>query len=121
MIDIKQLLIYTWNHLNLDKQMIQNKWNDSFQIEILETIWLCAKKKKRDYLWLAKEYLQQNVFTNHSYLIYMFKQDFGLVRSIHCISEEDKHSLNEGPKYNSKQLDVAVSVMLKLWGIRSTP
>ena len=54
--------------------------NYSCQIEILETIQLCQKKKRRKEKEKMssssfKKINQQNLFTNHIYLIYLYKQD----------------------------------------------
>ena len=39
-------------HLNVNKQLIDSKYNYSCQIEMLETICMCVKKKKKHQAYL---------------------------------------------------------------------
>ena len=45
----------------------------------------------------------------------------GPVEYTDCIAAEEQHSSNENPGYDTKQSDVEAPVILKLWGMRSTP
>ena len=54
---------------------------------ILETIQLCANKIT---LGPFKKYHQQNMFTNHIYLIYMYKEDLALYDLQWLICHETK-------------------------------
>ena len=45
----------------------------------------------------------------------------GAVESSDCSTAEGKDSLNECPWYDTKQYDGEVPVILKLWGMLSTP
>ena len=87
----------------------------------------------------------QNMFTNHLYLIYMYKEDFALNNLQWLIYHKTQrsqiiycpvgwgfriHRLHlfrgvrhpyECPDNESKQSDGEVSVMLGLWGMRNTP
>ena len=48
-------------------------------------------------------------------------QSVGTVEYIDCISAEGHDSPNECPGYDIKQSDRETSVILDLWGMRSTP
>ncbi len=47
-------------------------------------------------------------------------QSVGAVEYTDCISAEEQNSLNECPRYDTKQSDGEATVMLELWGMRST-
>ena len=64
----------TCNHFTVGKQMINIESNDSCYMEILKTI----QKGLKNELWLIWKCYQQNLFKNHIYLIYMFKEDLAL-------------------------------------------
>ena len=52
---------------------------------------------------------------------YNFALSAGAVEYIDCASAEGQDSANECPAYDTKQSDGEVPVMLRLWGIQSTP
>ena len=52
--------------------------------------------------------------------IFFISQLAGTVEYTDCFSAEGYNSLKECPRYDSKQSDGEVAVMLKLWGMQST-
>ena len=60
-------------------------------------------------------------YRNEGVLHKPIAQSAGAVEYTNCFSAEGQDPPNEYPGYNSKQSDGEVPVMLKLWGIRSTP
>ena len=59
----------TWNYLTMCKQ------NYECQIAILETIYLCVNKSALAHLKILSTNYS---FTNHIYLMYLYKQDLAL-------------------------------------------
>ena len=52
--------------------------------------------------------------------LYIFVQSAGGVEYTNCTSAEE-YPPNECPRYDTKQFDGEVPVMLELWGMLSTP
>ena len=125
----------TCNHFTVCKQMINIEWNYLGLIEILETIYLCAKKLSWVSLkmlstkctnciliYMCKEDLALNNLQwlichktkpNHIYLIYMYKEDLALNNLQWLICH--KNQLTYQPPSFPMVLQSSILAMI-LWG-----